>query len=190
VSVVGYARVSTVDQETLQQEEALEAAGCDFVFRETASGARAARPELERCLARLKRGDTLMVWSLDRLGRNFAHLVAIYADLDDRGVILRSLKEGIDTSTDVGRMMRNLLAVFAAFEREKIRERTLLSIQSRRARGLRVGGPNRVVTARKLAVITMLSDSGEATLEQIAATVGVSRSSVVRALREHRAATR
>src|SRR5271155_2617147 len=122
--LLGYARVSTVEQNTDLQHDALAAAGCSRVFVDTASGALQARPELARCLDHLRAGDTLVVWRLDRLGRSLRHLIDSIGELDRRGVGFRSLTENVDTTSPTGRLVFHLFGALAEFERDLIRERT------------------------------------------------------------------
>jgi hypothetical protein len=122
--LLGYARVSTTDQQPQLQVDALERAGCYRVFTETASGARADRPTLEQLLDQLRPGDTLVVWKLDRLGRSLRHLVDTVTGLADRGIGFRSLQEAIDTTTPGGKLVFHVFAALAEFERDLIRERT------------------------------------------------------------------
>lgn len=152
---VGYARVSTSDQTTAMQLDALKAAGCDRTFEETASGARSGRPVLTGALDYMREGDTLVVWKLDRLARSLSQLVETVATLRDRGIQLRSLHENIDTSTTAGRLTFHLFASLAEFERDLIRDRTKAGLDAARARGRKGGRPRRLTdadidTARKL----------------------------------------
>jgi DNA invertase Pin-like site-specific DNA recombinase len=119
--LLGYARVSTTDQQPTLQVDALQAAGCYRVFTETASGARADRPVLAQVLDQLRPGDTLVVWKLDRLDRSLRHLVDTVIGLADRGVGFRSLQESIDTTTPGGRLVFHIFASLAEFERDPIR---------------------------------------------------------------------
>ena len=121
--LLGYARVSTTDQQPALQVDALQAAGCYRVFTETASGARADRPVLAQVLDQLRPGDTLVLWKLDRLGRSLRHLVDTVTGLADRGVGFRSLQEAIDTTTPGGRLVFHVFASLAEFKRDLIRER-------------------------------------------------------------------
>src|SRR5215211_5367331 len=133
--LLGYARVSTADQQPQLQVDALERAGCYRVFTETASGARSDRPVLEQVLDQLRRGDTLVVWKLDRLGRSLRHLVDTVTELAERGIGFRSLQEAIDTTTPGGKLVFHVFAALAEFERDLIRERTTAGLAAARARG-------------------------------------------------------
>lgn len=178
---VGYARVSTTDQDASLQTDALTAAGCVRVFTDTASGSLFSRPALTQAREYLRTGDTLVVWRLDRLGRSIRHLIDTLADLEAQGVGFASVQEAIDTTTPGGRLIFHVFAALAEFERELIRERTHAGLAAARARG-RLGGRKPVMTAEKLAVARELYERRTHTLAQIAATLGVSRRSVQRAL--------
>ena len=178
---IGYARVSTDEQDTSLQLDALEAAGCARIFSDAASGALDDRPELARALDHLRAGDTLMVWRLDRLGRSLRHLVDTITALAERDVGFRSLQESIDTTTSGGRLVFHIFAALAEFERDLIRERTQAGLEAARARGRRGGRPS-VMTPHKVAVARRMYDSGEHTVAAIAEVVGVSRASVYRHL--------
>lgn len=182
-ALLGYARVSTEEQDPALQLDALAKAGCARVFSDTASGALDARPELERVLDHLREGDTLVVWRLDRLGRSLRHLVDTVTGLAERGVGFRSLQESIDTTTPGGRLVFHVFAALAEFERDLIRERTHAGLAAARARGRRGGRPS-VMTADKLAVAREMYVSGDHTVAVIAQTIGVSRASVYRHLPE------
>jgi DNA invertase Pin-like site-specific DNA recombinase len=177
--LLGYARVSTLEQDTTLQVRALEAAGCYRVFTESASGALTDRPQLAAVLEHLRPGDTLVVWRLDRLGRSLRHLVEVVTGLEDRGVGFRSLQESIDTTTAGGRLVFHIFASLAEFERELIRERTLAGLAAARERG-RVGGRPRKLTATKLEAAAALHASGDKSMQQIADAVGVSRATLYR----------
>src|SRR3712207_593563 len=122
--LIGYARVSTLDQSFALQQDALTAAGCQRTFTDTASGARADRPGLAQALAYAREGDTLVVWRLDRLGRSLAHLIKTIRDLQERGIHFKSLQEQLDTGTSGGRLVFHVFGALAEFERDLIRERT------------------------------------------------------------------
>jgi len=178
--LLGYARVSTADQQPQLQVDALERAGCYRVFTETASGARSDRPVLEQVLDQLRRGDTLVVWKLDRLGRSLRHLVDTVTELAERGIGFRSLQEAIDTTTTPGgKLVFHVFAALAEFERDLIRERTAAGLAAARARGRRGGRPS-VMTAHKARVAQEMYRSGQCTVATIATTLGVSRASIYR----------
>ena len=181
--LIGYARVSTVEQDLQLQLDALNKAGCAEIFMDKASGARGSRPGLDACLAALEPGDTLVVWRLDRLGRSMPHLVSLVEELLGKGIGFRSLQDGaIDTTTASGELMFNIFSSLAQFERRLIQERTQAGLAAARARG-RLGGrrpisPNdpRVVTAKRLHRDRSLS------IDQICATLGISRPTFYRCL--------
>jgi DNA invertase Pin-like site-specific DNA recombinase len=179
--LLGYARVSTTDQQPQLQVDALERVGCYRVFTETASGARADRPVLEQVLDQLRPGDTLVVWKLDRLGRSLRHLVDTVTSLADRGVGFRSLQEAIDTTTPGGKLVFHVFAALAEFERDLIRERTAAGLAAARVRG-RHGGRPSVMTAHKAQVAREMYRSGQYPVAAIAKTLGVSRASIYRHL--------
>ena len=138
---IGYARVSTKEQSLSMQVDALKKAGCDQVHEEIASGAKTARPVLEEIMRNIREDDILVIWKLDRLGRNLAHLIQLTTKLSEKKVGLISLNDPIDTSTAQGRMMFGIFASLAEFERELIRERTQAGLKSARARGRKGGRP-------------------------------------------------
>jgi len=146
---LGYARVSTVEQNEDLQRDALTAAGCDRLYVDKASGKLESRPALDSRLDQLRAGDIVVVWRPDRLGRSLRNLIEIFAELDNRGVVVRSLTESIDTSTPGSRLIFHLFGSLAEFERDLIRERTMAGLAAARARGRRGGRPT-VWTAEKL----------------------------------------
>lgn len=187
--IYGYARVSTDEQTTALQHDALEAAGCDRIFIDTASGAKAHRPELDHMLDLLREGDTVVVWKLDRLGRSVPHLVDLMTMFDERGVQFRSLTEAIDTSTPGGTLIFNIFASLAQFERDLIRERTQAGLQAARARG-RVGGRPVKLSDKEVAEVRRLYDSRTVTVKQIAELMHCGTTTVYRALRRSGATER
>lgn len=136
---IGYARVSTKDQNLNLQIEALQKAGCKKIFEEKISGSTKNRPELDKMIEQFRSGDELYVWRLDRLGRSLKHIIDLVLSLSEKGIIIKGLTDGVDTSTINGRLFLNLMASLAEYERELIRERTKAGLQSARARG-RLGG--------------------------------------------------
>jgi DNA invertase Pin-like site-specific DNA recombinase len=177
----GYARVSTTQQDEALQRDALEAVGVGRVYVDHASGASDSRPALDEMLGQLRLGDTVVIWRLDRLGRSLRHLIDIVAELEGRGVALKSLTEAIDTSTPGGKLVFHVFAALAQFERELIVERTHAGLTAARARG-RVGGRPTVWTPEKLATARAMHASGEYDIATIARVVGVSRASLYRGL--------
>jgi DNA invertase Pin-like site-specific DNA recombinase len=178
---LGYARVSTLEQDPALQHDALLAAGCERIFVDKASGKLESRPALDELLEQARPGDTVVVWRLDRLGRSLRHLLEAVTALESRGVAFVSLTESIDTSTPGGRLVFHLFGALAEFERDLIRERTLAGLASARARG-RIGGRPTVWTPDKLQVAKTMYASGEHDVTTIARVLGVSRASVYRAL--------
>jgi DNA invertase Pin-like site-specific DNA recombinase len=189
MGLLGYARVSTGEQDLALQLDALRAAGAERVFSDTASGSLRERPELARVLDHLRDGqDTLVVWRLDRLGRSLRHLIETIAELEEREVGFRSLSEGIDTTSPSGRLVFHIFGALAEFERELIGERTRAGLAAARGRGRRGGRPL-VITEHKLRVARELLAGGEHTMAQIAGTLGVGRATLYRHLQPARAPT-
>lgn len=179
--LLGYARVSTTEQDASLQHDALKAAGCLKVFTDKASGSLDRRPQLDRLLDQLRPGDTVVVWRLDRLGRSLKHLIQLIEDLAEREAGFRSLTEGIDTTTPGGKLVFHFFGALAEFERSLIRERTMAGLAAARSRG-RVGGRPPVMTPEKIKVARDLYQAKELTVEEIAKTIGVSRKTVYRHL--------
>ncbi len=154
--LIGYARVSTADQDLALQLGALTKAGCGRVFTDKASGAKTDRPGLTEALSFTRAGDCLVIWKLDRLGRSIQGLIALAADLSARNVDFRSLTDGFDTSTASGRLLFHILASVAEMERELVKERTIAGLAAARAKGGKGSGrkpaltPDKLDTARKL----------------------------------------
>ncbi len=180
-TLIGYARVSTDDQNASLQQDALKSAGCVKVFTDKASGTLASRPQLDRMLDQLRPGDVVVVWRLDRLGRSLKNLIALVEDLAEKGVGFRSLTENIDTTTNGGKLVFHIFGALAEFERTLIRERTMAGLAAARARG-RVGGRPPTMTPEKIKVARQMYDSREHTVEAIAQTLGVSRKTIYRHL--------
>jgi DNA invertase Pin-like site-specific DNA recombinase len=155
--LIGYARVSTNDQETAAQVAALKAGGCERIYREKASGGRWDRPELHRLLDQLRKGDVLVVWKLDRLSRSLRDVLTIMERLAEAKAGFRSLTEAIDTTTPAGRMMMQMVGAFAEFERAMLRERTKAGLESARRDG-RIGGrPPKLNNQQQTEIVQMVS---------------------------------
>ena len=178
---IGYARVSTVDQNANSQCDALKAAGCKKIVADQVSGASAKRPKLDKLLSGLQAGDVLTVWRLDRLGRSLPHLIEVVHDLEAKGAHFRSLSEGIDTTTAQGRLTFHLMGALAEFERSLIVERTQAGLKAARSRGVRVGRPPALTTAQ-IKHARKLIEAGERP-SAVAGSLGVDRSTLYRALK-------
>ncbi|WOA51340.1 recombinase family protein [Dickeya solani] len=174
--LIGYARVSTSDQNTELQKNALVGANCELIFEDQASGKNARRPRLKRALRKLKRGDTLIVWKLDRLGRSVRDLITMVSDLQAHGIHFRSLTDAIDTTTPAGRFFFHVMSALAEMERELIVERTRAGLAAARAAG-RIGGRRRIMTPEAVDQAKTLLNNG-ATRWQIANIIGVSEKTI------------
>lgn len=180
MATLGYARVSTDHQSLDQQHDALAAAGVDRVFTDKISGTREDRPGLAALLDYAREGDTVVVVALDRLGRSLAGIVRTVETLNERGVMLRSLREGIDYSTAVGRMVAGIFAALAEYERELIHERAAVARQAARARGKQTGRP-RALTPDQVRIARRMREAGEP-VSVICTALKVARSTLYRAL--------
>lgn len=183
--LIGYARVSTTDQELRLQLDALAAAGCEKVFTDKASGVKENRTGLAEALAFAREGDSLVVWKLDRLGRSMKGLIDLAAELEQRKVDLRSITDGIDTSGAAGRFFFHVMAAMATMERELIQERTRAGLQAAKRAGTRLGRPS-VMTPQKLRAARKLLTDEAMDAKEVAATVGVSVGTLYRHLAKHR----
>ncbi|MGV9336651.1 recombinase family protein [Nocardia sp. NPDC003726] len=177
--LIGYGRISTAEQNPAHQIDALRRVGVeeDDVYIDTASGAKASRPQLDLALKIARSGDTIVVTRLDRLGRSVLHLVTLGAQLRERGIGLKVIEQGIDTDTAEGRAMFGMLSVLAEFQRELIVANTNDGLAAARARG-RVGGRRPKLTANQAATAQRLYDEGNHTVQQIADILGVKRSTL------------
>lgn len=175
--IIGYARVSTSDQDTALQIDALKKSGCEKVYQEKVSGASKERPELIKCLDALRAGDTLTVWRLDRLGRSLKELVSIIAELDQKQTGFKSITEFIDTTTPTGKLQFHVFAALAEFERSLIQERTKAGLAAARARGRKGGRPNKLDEKAIKHARAMLLDP-EITKTEVAKKLGVTRSTL------------
>ena len=180
--LIGYARVSTHDQTLALQQDALNSAGCDSVFTDTASGALSERPGLAEAFSHLRPGDTLVVWRLDRLGRSLQHLIQTVTALDKRGIGFRSITEAIDTTTSGGKLVFHIFGALAEFERDIIKERTQAGLQAARARGRLGGRPKREASSRKVAMAKALYADKTNSVQEICKALGISRATLYRYL--------
>src|ERR687885_237718 len=179
--LIGYARVSTNEQNLSLQRDALEKAGCEQIYTDQVSGTKARRPGLEQAFSHLRSGDTLVVWRLDRLGRSLRHLIDTVTQLQEKGIDFKSLTEAIDTTTSGGKLIFHIFGALAEFEREIIRERTNAGLASARARG-RHGGPKHKLTPKQVAIARQLWDS-HTPVNEICQTLGISRATFYRYVR-------
>ena len=178
---IGYARVSTQDQNLDMQIDALEKAGCERIYTEKMSGKRNDRPELARCLEALRKGDTLVVYKLDRLGRSTFKLLELTEGFERDGIDFVSVLDGIDTTTPVGRFFFRTMASIAELERDIIAERTQAGLKAARARG-RVGG-RPAVPKKDVERAVKLYDTNEYSVPEITELTGVSKATLYRALK-------
>jgi DNA invertase Pin-like site-specific DNA recombinase len=164
--LIGYARVSTHDQTLHLQQDALAKAGCNKIFTDTASGAKAERKGLEEVLNYVRKGDTLVVWRLDRLGRSLRDLIATMTMLDERKIGFKSLTENIDTTTSGGKLIFHIFGALAEFERNLIRERTQAGLTAARARGKKGGRPS-ALTDRQISIAKSLYANRNTSIQEI-----------------------
>lgn len=178
---IGYARVSSTEQNLDLQRDALNEAGCDQIYEEKISGKSAERPELMNCLRALRAGDTLIVWRLDRLGRSLSDLLRIVNDLEEREVAFESITEKIETRSAAGRLIFHVFSSLCEFERNLIRERTKAGLQAARARG-RVGGRKRKLDEKQIREIKALMRDPTIRVSDIAKRYGISRSTIYKTI--------
>ena len=182
--LVGYARVSTLVQDFGMQTDALTEAGCERLYTDVASGAKAARPGLAEALDYVRSGDTLVVWRLDRLGRSLSHLIDVVRNLHERDVGFWALQEQVDTTTASGKLVFHVFGALAEFERELIRERTAAGLKAAGTRG-RVGGRKRRMSAEQVRQALVLLRSPDCNVAQVSRTFGVHRATLYRNVREY-----
>ena len=182
---IGYARVSTEDQDAALQVDALKGAGCIKTFIDHASGTKGSRPELDRMLDQLRQDDVVVVWRLDRLGRSLSNLIVLIERLKEQGVGLLSLSESIDTTTANGRLFFSIMGALAEFEADLVRERTMAGLKAARARG-RVGGRPTVMSEQEIAKAQSLYNSRDHSVAEIGEMLGVSPATIYRHLKSAR----
>lgn len=183
--IIGYARVSTKDQNLDLQIEALKNAGCEKIYKEKISGAIKERPELSSMINHLREGDVIVVWKLDRLGRSLKNIIDLVLRFNDMKVIVKGLTDGVDTSTSNGRLFLNIMASMAEYERELIRERTTAGLQAAKARGRLGGRPKglKADTVGKLSIIRGLIKAPDYEPENVYIPMGLSRATYYRYLK-------
>ena len=180
--LIGYARVSTHEQNLEPQTDALKQAGCQHIFKETISGAKKERPGLHHALEYAREGDTLLVWRLDRLGRSLKDLIETVSGLEKRGVGFRSLQESIDTTTSGGRLIFHVFGALAEFERNLIRERTYAGLAAARARG-RTGGRPKKLETHQVELGRKLYDEKHHSVKEICHILGISKPTLYKYLK-------
>src|ERR671933_1603628 len=172
--LIGYARVSTYEQNLDLQLSALKAAGCEQIYTDKVSGTKATRPGLEEAFSHLRSGDTFVVWRLDRLGRSLRHLIDTVTDLQSKGIEFKSITESIDTTTSGGKLVFHIFGALAEFEREIIKERTKAGLDAARSRG-RKGGPKHKLTPKQVEIVRQLYQDKSHSLQEICDSFGISR---------------
>lgn len=181
---IGYARVSTQGQNLGLQINALEKASCEEIFQEKESGAKEKRPELDKMLSKLRKGDTVIVWKLDRIGRNMKHLIELVEQFNREQIGFQSLNDPVDTTTASGRLTFNIFAALAEFEREILRERTIAGQDNARRKGKKIGRPHGLSKDRlKVAMMAKALKSQGFTEAEIANKLKVGRSTIYRYLK-------
>ncbi len=179
MAIIGYARVSTQDQDLSLQLDALKAAGCTKIFSEHASGGERGRPQLMAAMEYMRPGDTLVVWKLDRLARSLKQLLDTLTDLDSMDIQFRSLTEKIDTTSAMGKLLFHIMGALAEFERSMASERTIAGLESARRRGKR-GGRKRKLTDEDIHAAGLLLKDESITVDAVATRFGVSRKTLYR----------
>lgn len=185
---IGYARVSTQEQDLALQIDALTKEGCEKIFQEKASGAQRDRPELKAALGYMRKGDTLVVWKLDRLARSMKQLIETIESFQDQGIALKSLQDPIDTSSPSGKLIFHIFAALAEFERGVIRERTHAGLRAARERG-RVGGRPPSLSAKDLQVAKAMLKDSNITVASVASRLNVAASTLYRHIPRARSAS-
>ena len=163
---IGYARVSTLEQNLDLQTDSLKKFGCDKIFTDTVSGASADKPELAKAIEYMRAGDTLVVWRLDRLGRSLAKLIELMTDLQNRGFGFHSIQDAIDTTTPTGKFFFHITGAFAELERNLIRERTMAGLTAARARG-RKGGRRKAIDDKTMSMALTLYNEKKISVQEI-----------------------
>ena len=177
--LIGYARVSTDEQNLDLQLSALKQAGCEQIYTDKVSGTKATRPGLEEAFSHLRSGDTFVVWRLDRLGRSLRHLIDTVTDLQDKGIEFKSITESIDTTTSGGKLVFHIFGALAEFEREIIKERTKAGLTAARSRG-KAGGRPKALTEKQVRILHQLAADRSNSVQDICRTLDISRKTYYR----------
>lgn len=177
--LVGYARVSTIDQNLDLQLDALRSQGCEKLFEDKINGSKLNRPGLSRALEELRKGDALVVWKLDRLGRTLRNLIELINDLHEKGIMFRSIKDGIDTSNSIGQFFFHITGAFAELERNLIKERTKAGLDSARARG-RTGGRKPSLNKKQIQMMLEIYNARSTPIIEICEQFKISRKTCYR----------
>lgn len=164
--LIGYARVSKHEQNLRMQKDALKKEGCEKIFVDKVTGTAASRPDLDKALEHLRKGDTLVVWRLDRLGRSLRHLIDLVGELEGQGIGFKSRQEAMDTTTSGGKLIFHMIGALAEFERNLIRERTQAGLAAARARG-RKGGRPKALDAKQCELVVKLYNEKKHTVKEI-----------------------
>jgi DNA invertase Pin-like site-specific DNA recombinase len=186
--LLGYARVSTDDQNLNLQRDALQAAGCTQIYEDHISGTKATRPGLQQALSVARAGDVLVVWRLDRLSRSLKDLIGMVETLSERGIELQSLSEGLATNSNSGQLIFHIFGALAEFERNLIRERTQAGLKAARARG-RKGGRPKTLEPSKRQLAVKLYEERQYTIDEICRMMGISKPTLYNYIAEVRAIT-
>ena len=181
--LIGYARVSTHDQNVDLQKDALQSAGCEKIFVDEVSGAAATRPGLQQAMDMLREGDVLVVWRLDRLGRSLRNLIDLVSQLEDKKIGFRSLQESMDTSSSGGKLIFHVFGALAEFERNLIRERTNAGLSAARARG-RKGGRPKTLDDKKRKLAVQLYRDRKHTIDAICQMMAITKPTLYRYVQE------
>ena len=179
--LVGYARISTQDQNLDLQNDALKKSGCEKIFNDVASGTKTDRKGLNEALEFMRKGDCLVVWKLDRLGRSIRDLIDIVAMLNNREIGFKSIQENIDTTTSGGKLVFHIFSALAEFERDIIRERTKAGLNAARARG-RLGGRPRIMNEKKIAMAKTLHADKNQSIKSICQVLGIKKTTLYKCL--------
>lgn len=180
--LIGYARVSTSEQDLSSQEDVLKSMGCEKIYTDVVSGVKTARPGLNLALSQLRKSDMLVVWRLDRLGRSLAHLIQTVKELNEKEIGFKSLQESIDTTTSGGQLIFHIFGALAQFERELIRERTNAGLKAARIRG-RLGGRPMQLNKNDIRKLKRHYDKGDLSIIEICKLFNITKPTLYRYLK-------